>query len=127
MSRANDRRVTIKEVAREAGVSAQTVSRVINDRPDVAPETRDRVRTVIKRLGYQPSALARSLIQQRSYSNGIIWAVAEMGNNRECFHDLPLPLATPMIFLTAEARPGWHIVSVDNLLGGRMAPEHLLH
>lgn len=68
------RRVTIKQVAQEAGVSTQTVSRVINDRPDVAPETRQRVWEVIKRLGYQPSALARSLIQQRSYTLGVVIA-----------------------------------------------------
>jgi len=67
-------RVTIKDVARAAGVSAQTVSRVINDRPDVAEETRQRVQEIIDRLGYQPSALARSLIQQRSFTLGVITA-----------------------------------------------------
>jgi DNA-binding LacI/PurR family transcriptional regulator len=67
-------RVTIKNVARAAGVSAQTVSRVINDRPDVASETRQRVQQVIKELGYRPSALARSLIQQRSFTLGVVTA-----------------------------------------------------
>jgi DNA-binding LacI/PurR family transcriptional regulator len=56
---------TIKEVAQEAGVSTQTVSRVLNNRPDVAPETRQNVQAVIDRLGYQPSALARNLKQPR--------------------------------------------------------------
>ena len=68
------KRVTIKEVARLAGVSVQTVSRVINDRPDVASETRQRVQQLIDELGYQPSALARSLIQQRSYTLGVVTA-----------------------------------------------------
>jgi LacI family transcriptional regulator len=68
------KRTTIKEVARAAGVSTQTVSRVINDRPDVAPETRQRVLEVIAHLGFQPSALARSLIQQRSLTIGIVTA-----------------------------------------------------
>lgn len=54
-----------------AGVSTQTVSRVINERPDVSPETRRRVQEVIKRLSYQPSALARSLISQRSHTLGV--------------------------------------------------------
>ncbi len=67
-------RATIKEVASAAGVSTQTVSRVINDRPDVSPETRERVQDVIDRLGYQPSALARSLIRQRSYTLGVVTA-----------------------------------------------------
>ena len=64
-------RATIKEVASVAGVSTQTVSRVINERPDVSPETRKRVQEVIKALSYQPSALARSLISQRSYTLGV--------------------------------------------------------
>ncbi|MFN2198743.1 MAG: LacI family DNA-binding transcriptional regulator, partial [Anaerolineales bacterium] len=67
-------RPTIKEVAFAAGVSTQTVSRVINDRPDVSPETRKRVQEVIDQLDYQPSALARSLIRQRSYTLGVVTA-----------------------------------------------------
>jgi LacI family transcriptional regulator len=68
------KRPTIKQVASAAGVSTQTVSRVINDRPDVSPETRERVLKVIEELGYRPSALARSLIQQRSYTLGVVTA-----------------------------------------------------
>jgi LacI family transcriptional regulator len=67
-------RTTIKEVASEAGVSAQTVSRVINDKPDVSPQTRKRVKQVIQDLGYQPSAIARSLIRQRSNTLGVVTA-----------------------------------------------------
>jgi len=68
------KRATIKQVAKAAGVSTQTVSRVINDRPDVSPETRGRIQQVIMEMDYQPSALARSLIQQRSYTLGIVTA-----------------------------------------------------
>jgi LacI family transcriptional regulator len=67
-------RTTIKEVASAAGVSAQTVSRVINDKPDVSPQTRQRVQDVIERLGYRPSAVARSLIRQRSYALAVVTA-----------------------------------------------------
>lgn len=67
-------RATIKEVASAAGVSTQTVSRVINERPDVSPDTRKRVQEVIGKLAYQPSALARSLIRQRSYTLGVVTA-----------------------------------------------------
>lgn len=49
-------RATIKEVAAAAGVSTQTVSRVINNRPDVSSETRQRVQEIIEKLRYQPSA-----------------------------------------------------------------------
>jgi len=57
-----------------AGVSTQTVSRVINERPDVSPETRKRVQEVIEALSYRPSALARSLISQRSHTLGVVIA-----------------------------------------------------
>jgi len=68
------KRATIKQVAKASGVSTQTVSRVINDRPDVSPETRQRIQQVILEMKYQPSALARSLIQQRSYTLGVVTA-----------------------------------------------------
>ena len=70
----NSKRPTIKEVAAAAGVSTQTVSRVVNGRPDVSDETRVRVKAIIKELGYRPSAIARSLIQQRSYTLGVVTA-----------------------------------------------------
>jgi DNA-binding LacI/PurR family transcriptional regulator len=67
-------KVTIRDVARMSNVSTQTVSRVINKRPDVAEKTREAVEQVIARMGYQPSALARSLVQQQSYTLGLIIA-----------------------------------------------------
>ena len=70
----SSRRVTIKDVAAAAGVSTQTVSRVINDRLDVADTTRQHVSEVIQRLGYRPSALARSMIRRRSYTLGVVTA-----------------------------------------------------
>ncbi len=65
---------TIKQVAEAARVSTQTVSRVLNERPDVATETRQRVLQVIEALGYYPSALARSMIRQRSLTFGVVTA-----------------------------------------------------
>jgi LacI family transcriptional regulator len=67
-------RVTIREVARMCGVSVQTVSRVINGRPDVSPETRAAVEAAIASVGFQPSAVARSLVQRRSNTLGVIAA-----------------------------------------------------
>jgi LacI family transcriptional regulator len=66
------RRLTIKEVARAAGVSTQTVSRVLNNRPDVSPETFDRVQQIIEDTGYAPNMLARSLTQGRSHNLGVV-------------------------------------------------------
>ncbi|MAT44971.1 MAG: hypothetical protein CL609_21775 [Anaerolineaceae bacterium] len=60
------KRVTIRDVAKSAGVSHQTVSRVINGRDDVSPETRDLVKKTIKSLGYLPNASARSLAAGRT-------------------------------------------------------------
>ncbi len=67
-------KATIYEVAEQAGVSRQTVSRVINNRPDVASDTRKRILGIISDLEYQPSAIARSLSQRRSYNFGILTA-----------------------------------------------------
>ncbi|MCS6772614.1 MAG: LacI family transcriptional regulator [Thermoflexales bacterium] len=67
------RRVTIRDVARRAGVSVQTVSRVLNDHPDVSDATRARVQRAIAELHYQPSAIARSLITR---SSGVLGVVA---------------------------------------------------
>ncbi len=67
-------RVTIKEIAAMTGVSTQTVSRVINNRPDVSPGTRSAVEAAIAEHGFQPSAVARSLVQRRSQMIGVIVA-----------------------------------------------------
>jgi DNA-binding LacI/PurR family transcriptional regulator len=66
------KQVTITQVAKEAGVSIQTVSRVINNRQEITPATRQHVQDVIKRLGYQPNAIARSLSQRRSHTLGVV-------------------------------------------------------
>jgi LacI family transcriptional regulator len=66
------RRVTIREVAQAAGVSTQTVSRVLNYRPDVAPDTVARVREVIAELSYSPNLLARGLTQGRTHLLGVV-------------------------------------------------------
>ncbi len=68
------KRITIRDVAAAAGVSHQTVSRVLNDRPDVAKETRQHVLQVITELDYQPSAIARSLTQRRTLTLGVVTA-----------------------------------------------------
>ena len=63
---------TLEEVARLAGVSRSTVSRVINDHPNVRPETRERVWQAIRKSGYQPHAVARSLVTNRTQIIGMI-------------------------------------------------------
>ncbi len=64
--------LTIADVARKAGVGRGTVSRVLNNRPNVDPETRARVQAVIDGLEFVPSAAARRLAAGRSFSVGVV-------------------------------------------------------
>lgn len=66
------KRVTIKDVAAQAGVSYQTVSRVINNQANVTAETRRRVQQVIDELNFRPNLAARSLARRRSNIIGLI-------------------------------------------------------
>ncbi|MBC7099690.1 LacI family DNA-binding transcriptional regulator [Candidatus Bipolaricaulota bacterium] len=63
---------TLEEVARLAGVSRSTVSRVINEHPSVSPETRQRVWKAIQQIGYRPHSVARSLATKRTRIIGVI-------------------------------------------------------
>lgn len=71
---ADKNKTTIYDVAKLAGVSRQTVSRVLNNRPDVSAETRTRIQNIIADLGYHPSAIAQSLSRQKSYLLGVVTA-----------------------------------------------------
>jgi len=96
-------RVTIHDVASHAGVSAMTVSRVINESPRVSADTRRRVQASITKLGYVPNRLARSLIQRKTGSFGVI--VPDVAN----------PFFT-LIVRGAEQvawRAGYHVILCD--------------
>jgi len=58
--------VTIYDVAKKAGVGIGTVSRVINNSPQISPATREKVLKIIRELKYQPSAMAQSLARKKS-------------------------------------------------------------
>ncbi len=68
----NKSAVTIQDVAARSGVSAMTVSRVLNGSNRVAPETRQRIEQAIEELGYVPNALAKGLLQGRTRTLGLI-------------------------------------------------------
>ncbi|WP_422934494.1 LacI family DNA-binding transcriptional regulator [Sinomonas sp. P47F7] len=68
---------TMQDVAREAGVSHQTVSRVLNDHPHVSPKARAAVEAAIAELGYRRNTAARSLVTRRSQTIGVLGS--EMG------------------------------------------------
>ncbi|WP_128895017.1 catabolite control protein A [Longirhabdus pacifica] len=64
--------VTIYDVAREAAVSMATVSRVVNNNPNVKPQTRKKVYEAIERLGYRPNAVARGLASKKTTTVGVV-------------------------------------------------------
>ena len=66
-------KVTIFEVAEQAGVSIKTVSRVVNNEPNVRQATRDKVQDAVRRLRYRPNAAARSLSGRRSWMLGLVY------------------------------------------------------
>lgn len=66
-------KVTINDVAKQAGVSIKTVSRVMNNEPSVRPDTVARVQQVINQLHYQPNAAARNLAGSRSYNVAYVY------------------------------------------------------
>lgn len=157
-----------------------TVSRVLNNRPDVSPETRKRVQSVIEELGYAPNMAARGLkgrsrtlgvvatsieyygpsrtlasIEKRAnelglslllsliadpendngedtlisllahQTEGILWAVPEIGDNREWLCERVQSINTPVVFLNMEPRPNVSMSAVDNFYGGKRATSHL--
>lgn len=65
-------KVTIKEVAKLAGVSASTVSRVISDSPKISDDTKKIVNEAMEELGYFPNAIARSLVNKSTNTIGIV-------------------------------------------------------
>lgn len=64
--------VSIKDVAREAGVSHSTVSRALTDSPLVATETKQRIQQIAKAMGYTPSAIARGLVTKHTSTIGLV-------------------------------------------------------
>lgn len=65
-------KVTIKDIAKEADVSITTVSRVLNNKPDVSIDTRKKIEQVIEKLGYNPNTIARGLVTKKTYTIGLI-------------------------------------------------------
>ena len=80
--------VSIRDVALEAGVSKSTVSATVNDLPCVKPETREKVRRAIEKLGYRPNIAARELITQKKHNIGIVNVVYDVSQDSgKCHFD----------------------------------------
>ena len=63
---------SIKDIARQAGVSVATVARALRGKPDVNRDTRDRILSIARQHNYQPNLLARGLVTQKTFTVGII-------------------------------------------------------
>jgi LacI family transcriptional regulator len=72
MPKPDPKRVTLDDVASAAGVSSQTVSRVVNNHPYVTEETRQKVMAIIREMDYRPNRAARSLATQQTRMLGVI-------------------------------------------------------
>ncbi|MCS7283430.1 MAG: LacI family DNA-binding transcriptional regulator [Anaerolineae bacterium] len=97
--------VTIREVARRAGVSIATVSYVLNESAPISEETRARVLAAAAELGYRPSALARGLRARQSHTIGYSWHHVP----RDRWH----PILDPFLYSIAQAAEaeGYHILT----------------
>ncbi|WP_375581326.1 LacI family DNA-binding transcriptional regulator [Marivirga tractuosa] len=69
MKKAN---ITIKDIAKELGVSPSTVSRALKDHPDISQETKNQINDLAKKLNYQPNTVALSLRQSKTNTIGVI-------------------------------------------------------
>lgn len=81
-----DKRITIKDVAAKAGVAYQTVSKVINGRVHVLPETEARIWDAARELSYKPNHNARNLRAQRSRMIGYSWSSSETEQPNHILH-----------------------------------------
>ncbi|GGE26554.1 putative HTH-type transcriptional repressor ExuR [Pullulanibacillus camelliae] len=69
--------VTIKDIAKQAGVSYSTVSKALRDSPLVKPPTKKRIIAIAEQLGYKPNVAARNLVSRRSQTIGVVWPTIE--------------------------------------------------
>lgn len=103
--------VTIKELSAACGLSVSTVSKALNDYPDVSSETRALVRATADQLGYRPSALARGLKIGRTFNLGVLFDTEDGGLTHNYF--------SPVLeaFKSEAERRGYDIAFITHHLG----------
>ncbi|XID90260.1 LacI family DNA-binding transcriptional regulator [Paenibacillaceae bacterium WGS1546] len=100
---------SIKKIAEKAGVSVSTVSRTLNNYTDVSPQTRKRILEIAKELNYFPNAIARSLVQKKTYTIGIFF-----GNTMNSGFDHPFFLEVISAVREMVGNAGYDILVFTN-------------
>lgn len=108
------KQITIKEIAKQSGVSVSTVSRVLNNNPSVAPEKRKRIQEVIDQLGFQPSMLARGMVSKETHTFAVI------------VPDITNPYFTSLIFEIEQysKRRGYSLLLINTMTAGKHKNEN---
>jgi DNA-binding LacI/PurR family transcriptional regulator len=109
------------DVARLAGVSHQTVSRVLNEHPNVRPLTRERVLAAIRELAYRPNAAARTLVTRRTHTLGVITADTMLYGPTSMLYGFERAAAHDAYFVSVASLPALDrrsmLDAVDRFLG----------
>jgi LacI family transcriptional regulator len=134
----SDVTVTIYDVAREASVSMATVSRVVNNNPNVKPATRKKVFEAIERLGYRPNAVARGLASKKTTTVGVVIPDISNANYAEVargIEDIANMYHYNIILCNADKKKDKEIRVINTLLekqvdgllfmGGTVTSEHI--
>jgi len=95
--------VTLKDIAKEAGVSTTTVSRALNNKDDISSPTKERILKIVKQMGYTPNAVARGLKIKRTETVGVVIA------------DISDPFFAPIVkgIERAAREEGYHLILCD--------------
>jgi LacI family transcriptional regulator len=115
--------VTLQDVAKAAGVSPKTVSRVVNNQGEISDATRLRVQAAIEQLGYRPNILARSLVNQRTNSLAVVaWGIDYYGPSRTLVGiENKSDELGYSLFLNLQGHPDNGYLNIDRILDGLVA------
>lgn len=112
--------VSIRDVAREAGVAISTVSKVLNNYPNVREETKEKVNTAIEKLGFVPNSIASALSSKRT---GRVALVLDVNRNMQAVDEIPMQYIIGAINRAKEL--GMDIITVFTTMLSEMSAEEM--
>ncbi|MHB9037415.1 MAG: LacI family DNA-binding transcriptional regulator [Armatimonadota bacterium] len=116
--------VTVKDIARVAGVGRSTVMRALSDKGDVSPETRERIIKLAAEMKYRPNHIARSLVTGRSRLVGVITSpgiVSEFAPWLQLIEHRLRESGYSVLFTTSSGQPGGERLCIDQMLHNQVA------